>query len=499
MKILFVFPNYAPIGGGGIPIGLSILISIARQKGHEVALFDTSFTLKTYWYNPFTNLKKSEDDYTYQEERRYFLDELVNAFREYVNNYNPDIICVTANSPTYNIGIKLIEGIEEKNGSLVVFGGIHPTVCPDEVIQHESVDIICLGEGELAFPTLLERLANGEDYTNIQNLWVKKNGYVKKNEIGQLIQPDSIPLGDFSLFEEKQFYRIFEGKKVRSLRVEMSRGCVFKCSYCSNKEIQVLLDGKGRYFRHKSVNRGIDELSFYKDYNKLDMLFFKDEVFLLMPKKWMRQFSQEYKSKIKLPFFCQSTAKEINEEKVEMLKDMGCVAVAIGVEVGNEKFRKEVLKKHVSNEQIKRAVYLLVKENIRVTTYFLIGFPYETRDLIFDTIEFQRELYDLGSCPTHINCFYPFPGAELTVIAEKEGFLRKKLDHRKNTTTSGLDMPQLSAKEIEGLYRTYVAYTRVDKWMYPIIELCETGVGKEIQILSLISQHYSENIYSATS
>lgn len=490
MRILFVFPNYAPVGGGGMPIGLSILIGIAKSKGHEVMLFDTSFKLKSYWYNPYTSFIKIQDDYSFNNDRSLSMEDIVELFREKVSDFNPDLICISSLTPTHEIGIKLIEGIKNKKHHLIIFGGVHSTVCSEEVIQHKNVDMICISEGEVAFSELLDCLQSGENYTNINNLWIKKNGTIIRNPIGTAINADSIPLCDFSLFESEHFYKPFKGQKMRSARVEVSRGCIYPCSYCSNKYLQGLSKGHGRFFRYKSVSKVIDELLLYKELYNLEMLFLKDEVFLFLPDQWLAEFSVEYKSRINLPFFCQSTAKDINEKKVKLLKDVNCVAVAIGAEVGNEKFRKNILKKPISNDEIKKAVELLVKNGIRVSVYFMIGLPYETRDLIFETIEFQRELYEIGCSPSQINCFHPLPGCELTDIAKREGFFRKDFDHKMTTTIAGLDMPQLSSKEIEGLHRTFSAYTKVEKWMYPIVKMCEEGAGKEIQILEVLNSHY---------
>jgi|TARA_B100000315_G_C14578687_1_gene589277 radical SAM superfamily enzyme YgiQ (UPF0313 family) len=492
MKILFVFSNYAPVGGGGIPIGLSILINIAKQKGHDVKLFDTSYKIRTETYQQQTNFVKTKEHYNYNAEREYLENELVRVFRDEVNKFCPKLICFSTLTPTHELALSLLNGLDKSKDQLVIFGGIHSTVIPEEVIMHEKVDIVCVGEGEKAFSSLLVHLSGEKDYYGINNLWCKKNGEIVKNSIDNFLEPDLIPYSDCDLFDERHLYRSFKGKNMRSLRVEISRGCVYKCSYCTNKNIQNMSKGKIPYFRYKSVDRCIEEFLFYKNILNLEMFYFKDEVFLMLPKKWLREFAKEYKAQINLPFFCQSSAKDINEENVKILKDMGCVAVAMGVEVGNEEFRKKVLNKPVSNAEIVSAVKLLRKNGIRITTYFMIGLPYETRELIFDTIEFQRVLYSIGSSPTHINSFYPFPGCDMEVIAKKEGFINKNFEHNRSTTNAGLDMPQLSAVEIEGLLRTYAAYTRVDKWMYPIIELCEAGDRTGVQILNIINEYYSE-------
>jgi len=492
MKILFLFPNFAPIGGGGPPLGLAILIGIAKSKGHDIYLFDTSFMLNTHWYNPYSNFIKIKDEKYHVTERDLTISDINALFKQKVEEIQPDLICCSSVTPTHEIGRELIGGIDKKKDQIIVCGGLHPTICPEEVIHEKGVDIVCVGEGEIAFSELLDRLSSGGDYWHIKNLWVRRDNKVIRNSIGELIDAEKIPKSDFTLFEEKHFYKPFKGNKVRALRVELSRGCIYPCAYCVNKYLQSLFRGKGKYFRYKSVEQVLSELLFYMERYDLEMLFFKDEIFLFLPDRWLQEFADQYKSKIGLPFFCQSTAKDINTEKVALLKDMNCVAVAMGVEVGNEKYRKQILNKPVSNNEIRNAVLLLGKSGIRTTAYFMMGLPYETRDLIFETIQFQRELFELGCKPSQINCYHPFPGCKLYEIVKKEGFMRKDFDNRKTTVVSALDMPQLSSKEIDGLYRTFSAYTKVEEWMYPIVKLCENGNGKELEIISTINAHYAE-------
>ena len=128
---------------------------------------------------------------------------------------------------------------------LILFGGIHPTIAPDSVINHRAVDIICLGEGEYPVLDLCEALESGENITDIANIWVKKNGMIHKNPIRDYPQD----LDNLSLDREGISYMgIFSG-----------RGCYGSCSFCNTPTVRKIR-GKSGYFRKRSVANVLDEV-----------------------------------------------------------------------------------------------------------------------------------------------------------------------------------------------------------------------------------------------
>jgi len=166
------------------------------------------------------------------------------------------------------------------------------------------------------------------------------------------------------------------------------------------------------------------------------------------------------------------------------------------VEQGNEPFRKKVLNKNVSDEQIFKAMSLLEKYNIRRTAYFMVGLPFETRELVFETIRMYKKLINkYGASPSSLFCFYPFPGTELRKVCLENNFIDK---NKLNVETSGnqpaLDMPNLSREEATGIARTFFAYSVMDEKLYPIIRICEEKNEYTDRILKEISNIYSDYV-----
>ena len=117
-----------------------------------------------------------------------------------------------------------------------ILGGVFATFAPEKAIAYNEIDIVCVGEGEYALPTLCQRLKKGQKYDDVPNLWVKdKYGSVKQNTMGPLVNINNLPLPDFTLFEEARLYRPMSGKVYRMIPFETHRGCPYSCSTANSR------------------------------------------------------------------------------------------------------------------------------------------------------------------------------------------------------------------------------------------------------------------------
>ncbi|MDD1663984.1 MAG: radical SAM protein, partial [Methanomicrobiales archaeon] len=205
-----------------------------------------------------------------------------------------------------------------------------------------------------------------------------------------------------------------------------------------------------------------------------EYLYFNSETFLAMDEHLFRDFATEYREKIHLPFWCQSRVETITGEKVATLKEMGCDRISIGIEHGNEEFRRRVLRKHFTNRQVLEASSVLARYGIPVTVNNMIGFPGETRELAFDTIRLNRQI-----TADSINCFAfkPYHGTRLREVAIAEGYLRPS-DPVRSIVSSTLDMPRFSSEEINGILRTFPLYIKFPEDRFDEIRLAEKNTGE---------------------
>lgn len=216
-----------------------------------------------------------------------------------IDEYRPDIIGFYCTTGIYPWVLYTASFLKNKFPKIkIILGGPHPTFFP-EIIKESSVDIICRGEAELALLELLERIDKDRDYTDIENLWIKKDGKIFANDVRPLLENlDSLPFPDRDLYI-KRYPFLNKSQKV----FMAGRGCPFSCSFCFNARFRDLYKGKGCYVRLRSVENLISEIEYVKDNYKLNTVYIQDDTFILN-KKWTLEFLKEYKKKIDLPFIC---------------------------------------------------------------------------------------------------------------------------------------------------------------------------------------------------
>jgi anaerobic magnesium-protoporphyrin IX monomethyl ester cyclase len=387
MRILFVCKNI----NLSEPMGILSLSAVLRRAGHETCLA--------------------------LAERRGFLG--------CVREFGPDILAysVTTGFHLYYVGLnRQLKKELEKTGKqvLTLIGGPHATFFPD-IVESEGVDVICRGEGEAAVVDLADALARGEDYSGIQNLWVKTSRGIIRNEMRPLLANlDLLPFPDRDLlFSIDRF--------TRDLPIKIfftSRGCPYLCTYCFNHRYNSLYEGKGEIVRYRSVNNVLEEIQQVRSKWQLKHLFFLSDTFVL-DKAWVHEFSERYSTEVNLPFTCNVRANLVDEQVAADLKKAGCVSVLFGVESGDEYMRNNILKRHLSDQVLVRAAELLRAAGIRLYTQNILALPGETFSQALKTLALNQQLKPAYAWAS---IFTPYPSNELTEYAIQNGYFEGDAD-----------------------------------------------------------------------
>lgn len=484
-RILFLYPNER--GMSTIPPSIATLSQVLKNEGHQTALFDTTFykfddeltiedsdeiTAKALANRPVLDI--DDDDIHFKKTTR----SAVNDFVSIVNDFKPDLIAVSCTETTFLRAMQIIDQ-SRHIGIKNLFGGVFPTFAPDLVMSYENVDMLCVGEGENTIIDLANSISNNENYSNVTNLWIRqKDGSILKNSVSRPVDIDTLPaLTDVGLFGDERFYRPMGGKIRRLLPVETHRGCPYTCAFC-NSPAQNRLYGDGdflkgmSFFRKKSMNLVKQEIEHHIQEHHVEYIYFWADTFLAWNEKEFNEFCDMY-SKIKLPFWCQTRIETIDEEKFRKLKDVGLDRVTFGMEHGNEEFRRDVVKRDYSNEDAVNKIKIVEKLNITFSVNNIIGFPDETRELAFDTIELNRRF---NSDNTSCSIFVPFHGTELHSICVEKGYLDDRVICAvSNSGESLLNMPQWSKKGITQLRDVFAMYIKFPKDRWPEIKKAETN------------------------
>ena len=482
MKVLFIYPNHK--GMNMLPPAVGLLSSCLKREGHKVSLFDTTHynSVKINDEEDHTDSDGSKSErlmarpYKMPNEVQLRYTNVFEDFKNKVESFKPDLLALSSTEDMFHLGLKLIETVEHLN-ILTIAGGVFPTFAPELVLRFSCIDIVCKGEGEDALVELCRRVEQNKSFDDIKNLWIKKkDGRIINNPTG-MVNMDNNPLIDMSLFEEARFYRPMGGEVYRMFPVETHRGCPYKCAFCNSpSQVKMYKDEEGKsYLRRKSFKNIHKELMFYKNDMKAEYLYFWADTFFSWKQSEFEEFAELYKE-IKLPFWCQTRPETINEKRLSLLKEIGCARISFGLEHGNEQFRKKHLNRMMPNSVITRALNLVSSYEIPFSVNNILGFPYETRELVFDTIRLNKtfKANDRNAYP-----FTPFTGTPLRKVCEDLGFVNKK-DIVKSIVANGsiLDMPQFRRKEVNSLCKTFNMYVNFPENRWPEIKKAEADTPK---------------------
>ena len=453
MKILLCYLNGAQ--RRLFPVGLTMLSNELTSKGHEVRIFDTSFYAQ---YGTDLDAKRRElgfykeikNDVPLQTKTTNPVMDLENIVREFA----PALIGISALSIDFSISKDIARLIKEISPDTpIILGGILPTVSPDECIQEDCFDMICVGEGEQALVELSERIENKQGYSNINNLWVKKHGQIKKNPTSSFKTLDSLPVPDWDLFDPQHIWGPLYGRMYRVAPVELSRGCPYRCTYCVNDVLRNVYSGSGKYHRRKASEKAILDMLYLKNKYNIEMFYILDETFLAVAKSEIKILAEKYKQKINTPFFTQTRPETVTEEKAKIVADMGCKVMSMGIENGNEHIRNAVLNRKVSNEQIINAFNILKKYGIQTSSFNMLGVPGETEQTILETIELNRlcKPDSIG-----VSYFFPYKGTSLRDLAIKEKMINGDEDPNLSNDVPVLKLPSISQSKITNYFVNFV-------------------------------------------
>lgn len=440
-----IYTNIETMNNKHLPHGLASIVAVLKEFDHKVNFlyFETRVSKK----------------------------ELL----EKLSHFRFDLIGISATTSQWYIVKKYPGWIKTKyRGVKIIFGGTHPTVCPSEVMAVKGVDMVCVGEGELPMLNLCNAMEKGHDYSGIESLWIKRRGFglskIIKNKVMHLVKDlDTFPLPDREFFDYNDLLlnHSYEGYE-REAQVKKGRGCAFRCAYCSNSILRNIYPNREAYVRSRSVANVIEELRYLTSaFPVIKSFHFEDDTFTLN-KRWVKQFCDEYKERIHMPFRIYINPLTVDYDLLKGLKEAGLYEVSIGVECGNEDYRKKVLRRNIANERIVQVFHWLHTLRIRSFALMIIGFPDETKEMIKESMDFIKRLVPFH---TQIVVYYPYPANPLYQYCKDNHLLTRKTKTTIFHGESSLKLKHISKIELRTLYDDFwrLSFELREKWHnYPV-------------------------------
>jgi radical SAM superfamily enzyme YgiQ (UPF0313 family) len=413
-QILIVYPSSSPENPKGdtefevyksVPIGILSIGAFMEEKGYKVKIIDG---------------------------RLYSKKDVIKKVKNELNNS----LCVgfSVTTPQIKHALDVSDLIKKINDKIpVVWGGIHPTLFPEQTYKDKSVDYVIYGEGEYSFWKLIEYFNNKKTkLDDINGLVYKKKGKVVINKLAYPVDPNNLPMPAYHLLDiehyiNREFHTDLGGiKKMRALDICTSRGCPYRCTFCTN---QLPMFKRWRPIEVNKVLREIDCL--VKKY-KLNHIWFMDD-FLFGDKERVKKIT-EYLIKKKYNLTWEGNIRvnlfnknQVNDKLLKLLKKSGCFALRMGMESGSDRILK-LIKKDITANQIIHAVKQCEKHGIIPVGNFMCGFPFETKEDVIKTAKLILKLKGISPSGLFFSpgLLRPYPGAELYEECVAKGFKAPK-------------------------------------------------------------------------
>ncbi len=432
MKLLLVVPRSQP--GDAInykylfPLGLAYISSVLKQEKHNVDCFNANHYEGTI--DHLLGRKLAENKYDY--------------------------VLTGGLSTSYNQIKMIADAVHKSNcGVGLILGGGLISSEPALMFNDLRPDYIVIGEGEKTIGELLKCLEHKDDLSQVAGI-----GYRDLNGTFRCAKPavsvedlDSIPYPDFEGFEfekyldqmqpsDQYFYDLFDQPRVYP--IVCSRSCPFLCTFCFHPA--------GNKYRQRSVDSIMAELAVMVKKYRINTIAIYDELFS-NNREWLYEFCRRFKEfSAGLPWecrwSCQMRVDKMDEEMLKTMRAAGCYMVSYGFESYSPAVLKS-MKKHITPQQIERAVESTLRNDISIQGNFIFGDPAETTGTARETLDYWKKHNYAGIMLGFIN---PYPGSDIYQQCVKRGIIKDKLDFIANHIFDVLNMSEtMTEKELEKL------------------------------------------------
>ncbi|MCM2284777.1 MAG: B12-binding domain-containing radical SAM protein [Desulfobacula sp.] len=394
------------------PLGLGYLAAATLAFGHEVHIYNAE--LETEPMPPVSNrsrlnnhnlfVKALKGDHRVWEE-----------FRGILEQYTPDLVGFSCTSASIAPCLLMAADVKKICSATVVFGGMHPTLLPEETAKADNVDFVVSGEAERSFPALVEALANGMDPFSIPGIGGQDG------TLFRFLQPEppqkninQLPLPNRDVLIN------FEQHRPWLYAMLASRGCPYQCTFCSGRH---LTHG---HVRQRSITAVVDEMIYLRDVYSMDYIVFYDDAMVLNKSRTMKLCQEMIDRQVGLQWSAFTRVDSADPELLSIMKKSGCNYLGLGIESGSDRILS-LIKKGYTRDQAIRGVRLIQEAGIAVSGNIIVGFPFEREEDIMDSISLIKEL----DIPINVNTFTPYPGSELYLECQRRGLVSDHIDWTK--------------------------------------------------------------------
>lgn len=297
-----------------------------------------------------------------------------------------DVVGITCMSAFYLEAVDLSKKLKQKN-KIVVLGGVHPSILPEQSLKDSQADYVVVGEGEITFDELLGSLTKGEKPDVPGLYFLGQENFRPRTLIADL---DSLPFPDWAEMDPRTYQKAPHGALIKNFPVApivSTRGCPYICKFCASPIFW------GRSFRSRSPKKVVEEIEYLVKNFGVKEIHFEDDNLTLRREHIIEICNLILEKNIKISWATPNgiRADRVDREVLSLMKKAGCYYVVFGIESGNQNILENINKKETL-EDIKKAVELAHELDIMTQGFFILGLPGETEETIKNSINFAKSI-----------------------------------------------------------------------------------------------------------
>ncbi len=366
-------------------------------------------------------------------------------------NFLPDIIVISTTNATVLSDIDFINWVKEFHNCEFIIKGAILFDTPIEILETldlHNVNYLVGGELDTVIGDLVDAIVNKNDkFDQINGIIYKQDGVFKKTNFCCWFDDlDSIPFPARDLMKNELYPRPDTEEPMATIQV--ARGCPAGCTYCLTPTIS------GKSVRKRSVENIFAEIEecYYK--YGIRNFFFKADTFTI-DAQWASDLCDRIINSDlygKIEFTANSRVKPLEYELLEKLKKAGCFTIAVGFESGNNETLKKI-KKGTTKEDNIRASKLIKKSGLPLLAYFMIGFPWETKEDIIETLDF---IFQVDPDFIEVHIAMPYFGTELYSQCKQLGTINDSAWGNDYFSPNTIGTKYVSVEEIQKIRNKYL-------------------------------------------
>ncbi len=363
----------------------------------------------------------------------------------------PDIIVISTTNATIPDDIVFIDWIKSFHSCEFVLKGAIFFDIPQDLLESldlHNVNYLIGGEIDTAIGALTDyisgKITNIEEISGI--IYRKDEKFIKNAFDVWCCDLDSVPFPARDLMKNELYVRPDTGEPMATIQV--SRGCPANCTYCLTPIIS------GKKVRKRSIENIFAEIEecYYK--HNIKNFFFKADTFTIDSDWAERLCDKIINSDLlgKIEFTVNSRVRPLNQTLLQKLKKAGCFTVAVGFESGNNNTLQKI-KKGTTREDNIQAAKMIKKAKLPLFGFFMIGFPWEEKEDIIETLKFIFEV-DPDFIEVHIAM--PYFGTELYSQCKEYNTIKCEAWGNDYFSPNTIGTQTVSIQEIQKLRKKYL-------------------------------------------